>query len=272
MRSKREEKMLCTKTSQAIAPFLLQKGFLKKRDCYIRIHGDKLLQIIGVRTIGQFGIYTYVYPLYDLFCDMIRPKSYTHNLIGLNNTPMLYGRSPEAIAGINEGVSMFVFQLHFDDVIHAEIELLHDVVFPRLEKCRSGCDAVSYNYDSRWPSESHCLAHNISMYLRDQEIEKSVQSIKAYITHVLSDMEYSNPDSRNLTSDEKLHELLNKACNVENQFEQDFSALNSLDISLLLYDAIQRDNRRLIDMKMQEATDKNVAYIKSLFHTQIHMA
>ena len=232
MRSRKDRKSLCLQVTNAIAPILLENGFLQKKSCFVRVHGDELLQIVGVQSSGLFGVYTYEYPLYDIFQDMLHPRSLAANLIGLKDDYMDEVRSLEAISGINDGLPLFTWQKleQYDAAIEAEVEILRDHVLKKLDECRTGSDAIALNHDKRRPNGLlYDTLHSISMYLRDHRSVKEIAPIQELLSYMVHDEAW------------------------QDRLPQE------------LYDAINNNDEAYISKKMKEATAATYQYLCGIF-------
>ena len=193
-----ERRNLCSQMTARIAPLLLEKGFIKKKNCFFRIHGDALLQIIGTQySIGQFGVYSYIYPMYDILKTICDPLDDMHHLIGLHNNYPIEARQIEEIAGIHDN-SLLEWQTDFDLPMNAEYQILEKFIIPILDTCCHGTDAMHYNNDSRTRDLNRNRVYSISYLLRDGQYHDCIivleklgrqfeQTLMESIERVLSD-------------------------------------------------------------------------------------
>lgn len=199
-RSLKDVNALCAQLADQIEPLLLDQGFLRKGRCFFRIHGDWLIQIVGIQQESRivFGIYVYTYPLFEVSRRILDTEDSIHYLIGTTKRErdfIIYARTIENIAGIGSGIPFLQSQLELDLPMKAECLLLEEKIIPILNACTTGVDAVKLNDDPKQPYLKINQWDAFSFHLRERMYSECAAQIDEMIGRIQSSLEYlQNPE------------------------------------------------------------------------------
>lgn len=182
-----KRRKLKTELTNQIAPLLASKGFVKKNSCFFRVHGDALLQIIGVVYPHNYTFYvaSIVQPMYDFFHPLSTEGTTYHDLIGLrNNHCPDEARAIEYTLELLENGKILSAQRDYEKAFRAIYLLLEREILPRLDACVNGRDCIEYNQYGRIVSLWRAPVAMISLYYRDHMIKDCMTYAEACLKAV----------------------------------------------------------------------------------------
>ena len=258
-----ERRKLKTRLTNQIVPLLETNGFVKKNNCFFRVHGDALLQIIGIVYPHNYNFYiaSIVQPLYDFFQPLSDEDSSYHDLIGLRNDYCPDEARPiEYTLGLVERGKILSAQRDYEKSFKAVYLLLEQELLPKLDACVCGTDCIEYDQYGKIISLWRGPAAMISLYYRDNMIDacmKSLQSFRNTVNERIKEFSEAElmPYPQNFPrgfSDERFKMFY------EQWYQNKNKALEKLNKTKILLETIADCVVRKDDKRLKEMMDSSV--------------
>ena len=175
-RKAEERRAIRNLVADRLTPLLTKHGFVRSHSTFFRIHGDFLLQVISVifPSTQEPSVSVAIEPLYDAQSD------FTIELNGMRTGTGWEGVALETMLGVAEDSSdpsYLAYQLDFDASIEKELELLRDLMIPKLDCTITANDYLTFYSCPSNPTPSVSI---ISPLLRAHRLNEAKPSILEY--------------------------------------------------------------------------------------------
>ena len=271
-------RQLSTALANQIDPLLATHGFIRKNNCFIRMHGDALLQIIGVVYPENRNFYTasIVQPLYDFFHPLSDTQTGIHNLIGLKNNHCPDDAcSIEYTLGVNNRRKILSAQYDYEKPFQAVYLLLEQGIIPRLDSCTTAAECIRYDqygqFVSYWGAPSTmislcCRDHMYEECLKHIEIcrkikERAIRKLAEAELRPLSDLDLDNTNVPTGFKEEvtSFYDVWEKGRNRMLQYEYSMKTLLEK-----LEDLVTRKEERELRRMMNQSIRTEFSYLKKV--------
>ncbi len=251
-----------------MAPLMANHGFVKKNSCFLRVHGDALLQIVGIVYPHDLVFYTasFVQPLYDFFCPLSSIYDQRHDLIGLTNKCPDEAAPIEFTLGLNDHRCILGMQKDYDRAFQAICLLLEQKIIPLLDQCIDGIGCLQYDrFDASlaWSISAQTM---ISLYYRDHMYDECGQMIRLCLErteNTYKEIYENNPlDFAEYSKSEKTAFLYDQWHKAKMELLQFFK--QKLTFLETLRDALKKNDHHFLTDLMNQSVLKECTYLSGI--------